>query len=400
MDRRILLLLGGLSTGVIVAAASACSDDVTDPARPAEDGGADAPQVTPDDSATGDDASPDSGSSGDGPRIFFASDLTSIDNAVRICLLSSTTTDEPQLADVLDAPPFPATGAGLHAGELARLDVPGGKLAGRSFRVAAFYVPSLESFGMSSKSCSEIVKEVRDPEAGTGTLIDGADFEIAQPLPRTFFRDDRTYVVLATGCLRATPLDYAYGECPGGTHVGEDGGYDGKTSYFRTIAYELDPTPASTPGKNRAQFIFGSTGTLRKAIDVNEIPGVMIPGVRYADPAADGGFRTEPIVGAAYDGGAQPFLEDSGVLVPAPGTEVTDLKTMDSFEYNYISEGSPPRLRPVSEIDALSGGFKVADVKDGKAYTFLFFGTPWLPPTYDDGGIIPAYYHVVLLPND
>ncbi|AKV03791.1 hypothetical protein AKJ09_10454 [Labilithrix luteola] len=402
MDKRVLLFLGSLSTAAAVAFASACSDDTTNETVESggDAGGNDSAPVTPgNDAATPDVAQPDA--SAPGARVYFASDLTSIDSAVRICLLSSTTTDEPTFADVIDAPAFPDNPKGLAAGEFARLDVAGGKLAGRSLRVALFYAPSLDAFDLSTKSCTDIVKEVRDSDAGTGSLLDGVDFELAAPLPRTFFRDDRSYVVLATGCPRATPVnaDYTTGECPGGTLIGQDGGFDGTKSYLQTLAYELDPTPATAAGKNRAQFIFGSSGTKWKAIDLNDMPPVVLPVIRYADPAADGGVRSEPILGTEFDGGAHGF-QDSGVLVPAPGTEVTDLKTMTSLAWTYEIANSPVRERSVASIDALSNGLKVADVQDRKAYTFLFFGSPVFPELDDKGAYMPASYHVALIPND
>jgi hypothetical protein len=366
---------------------AACSDDpeaTTQPPGPDGDGGggdALADRGTGPD-GTSPEASVDAGPAG---RIVLANGITIVDQPVRICLLSSATSDEPGLADVLDTPALPSKGLG--PGELASLATREA-LAGRSFRPVVFYAPSLEGFGLSDKSCKDIVADVRADGGATGNLIAGIDFELGDTFARGFFRPERSYLLLATGCPQVTPMDFAFA-CPEG--------FDGTRSFLRTIAYELDQTPAG-PGKNRAQFVFGSEEVRKTLQEVDNLNPVILPGVQYADPSSDGGVRVERIRGLELDGGAQPFLFDSGVLQPL-GTEVTDLKSMAGFWFN-VDNPEPPRVRTVAEIDQLSNGFKVGDVQPGKAYTFLMIGTPYVDQNFADGGYNPAFAHISLIPND
>lgn len=394
---RFLLLSAFVASGGLGVLA-ACDSDVT--ARGSDpDAGDDAEADAVEGQADPDSSSPpDAGPPAD--RFVLVNGVSTLNYGMRVCILSSSSTDEPGLEDVLDGPALPDSHGGLEPGHYVSVVAPAGTLSGRSFRLAMFYTPALESFALSDKPCSEIVANVRksapgdDGGADDGLLVDGIDFELSTvSLPRDFFKEGGRYLVLATGCPRITPLDYAPGECVGGA----DQTYDGTVNYFRNIVYELDNTPAAA-GKNRVQFLFASEATNRKIIDIDQIPPLVIPSVRYPDLEA-GGSRSEHIVSLESDGGGQPFIEDSGALRPAPGTEVSDLKTMEGFEYNFYYEGSPTRFVAAETLESLSHDFKWAEVEPGKSYTFMMLGTPFMEPTLDDGGFNLASVHISVIPN-
>ena len=328
-------------------------------------------------------------------NLVLANDVTSVASNVRFCVLSSTTTDVPTIADVVPSAPQPSAVTGLAPGRLTRLAVPF-QLSTRSARLVMLYTSSLDAFNLSAKTCADIGKELRTtapvaPDGGdagpppptggnpSGMLLEGADFEFGEIFKRGALKDASRYIVLATGCPRATTND-SIGEC-GGT-------YDKAVTQFRTYAYELDPTAAATATKNRAQFIYGSNSLERQG------PAELFGFVRYSD-GTDGGFTSDPILGP--DDGGVFFTAATGPAQPKPGTEVRALSTSLSFAYTPFP-GAPPQATLTPDILRLSD-LTAGDLKAGKAYTFLVFGSPFVPRT-EDGGTNPKFLHAALVPND
>lgn len=398
MDKRVLLFLSTVAcSGALAVVACSSDDEATSETVDA---------ATPDVNTTetsSPDATPDSGGpkpTGAKQRVFLANDVTTVPGspALRLCVEATTASDEPGLSDMIDAAPVPARQGGLSMGEVAAIEFPN-SLTGSSIRPVMFFEASLTAFGLADKSCKEIASQMilandgGAGDGGSGTLIEGIDFEFSPALPRTIFKDDRTYVLLATGCPRITAEEDAIGACT------IESWTPGEVSTFHTIAYELDPTTTTTSGKNRTQFIFGSTSCVYNQLYYESDPSLGVS-VAYPDPNIDGG-RVELIPSNYGDGGlTHPLVEDSGVLLPAPGAEVTDLRTMQAL--SYIFPDTEVRQRSAEEIDSFSSaiGTKISNVEPGKAYTFVFFGSPYYDKFLEDGGLNPAQGHFVLVPND
>jgi hypothetical protein len=394
--KRVLVVGGGLAAW-IAAAVIACSTDTAAPGSP--DGGSsiDATVTPPFDSGNPSpvDSGTDADSGGVSTDVLFASDETGILSATRLCFLASTTSDDPAAGDAIDIAAQPPSG--MAAGDLVTVSLPI-DVGTHSLRTVVFYQDSLQAFGFATASCAELMRQVRynpnppppsdagaddagdagdaaTPDAGSGVLIEGADWEYGGTLTRGALVTGTRYVVMLTGCPRATPVDRIPTQCPNG--------FDGTRSGLRADFYALDPTAPSSTTKNRMQFI-PPHGIFDNAPQFFGF-------VQYPD--GDGGIVEEAVVGPNADGGTP--LTQGGNALPRPGTEVDPLSQMAGVSYTPRL-GATHLSTPVALMLADSH-LTPADLKPGKAFAFMLIGSPFNPPSLPDGGSNPQFLHAILV---
>ncbi len=340
------------------------------------------------------DASTD-GSTAETTSVILVNDLLTVENpAVRLCFLATAASDAPTLDDMVGGAPLPQEGFALGAKDVL---VPT-KLEGTSFRPIAFYKSSLDIFSLADKSCQELRSELTFvekrgypqpdatdggadagpvgelippayPSAANGTLIEGADFELGEIVPRGGFTAGKRHMLLVTGCpFGTTSASVDLDNCGSGFQVGV-------TSDFHSFAYDLEAAPAVS-GKNRVQYVYASWNGYRQ---FTEQVGSSTSWARL-------NYGVDNITLIAED---RPFVLPSTQV--AAGVEVNPLSTI-------LTLGTSP-LPPAEELffdDDLAtvqtnSGLTVLEA--GKAYTLLSVGDPSLPPG------AKSYRHVLIPTN-
>ena len=385
------LTLVGAGLGAFLVA---CGDD-DDNVVPKDGGGADtAPGDSGAPDAQNDQQSPvDAGSPARLQLVNAATDFG--DNlksgGLRVCFAAGTTaanvtlTGLPALPDespAADVPPAVYIGLG---GNVTGTGLP---LAGLFIQPYLMNAESLYAKGIvkpgpgqPGKGCSEILAPNFD--GGAGPLVENVDYWKLPVIPAGTFQQDKSYLLVLTGCTNDTKIGNKEKCGPGFQNDGDAG-----AGNLEVHIFELDRATEIPADKVGTQFIHASPSA--KFYFANNVPPLtVLPGYQSV-PGDAGTFKS-------VSGDAAVDLYQKTNLVQVEGVNFES----DSFTANPYSDKFAIALKDIQALSFPTGVPEGGAYANGTSWTFIAVGdADPAVPTEVGGKFNTQKFHYLAFPNN
>jgi hypothetical protein len=375
------LVAGGLGALLV-----ACGDDDNVTPGPKQDSG------LPDDTGTSADAPTEAATQDAGPpkaKLQLVNAATSLgptaSGALRVCYALGPAEDQLQIVQIL--PPLPdraapgAPFAGVFIGTGGNVEGTGADLSGLVLQPYIMNAEKLKERGIEKPasgpgpSCGDLFTK----DAG-GTMTEGVDYWKLAPIAKGTFLNDKSYILVLTGCAADATVSPATKCGPGFTAGGPGVGN------LKVTVYEVDRGTTIPADKVGAQFIHASApgdAVITQGTAIGFQPGFM------KDPSDAG--SASPVATSAVALGAKTEL-----------TEVANVKFDAPSDYFSANPAALLGPLPLTTIQLLTYGGNVpegGDYRNGAAFTFIAVGDP--TEDADAGGKFNTKkFHYIALPNN
>lgn len=233
--------------------------------------------------------------------------------------------------------------------------------------------------GQPSLPCSELLAANFD--AGGKTLEENKDYWKLPPIPAGTFQQDKSYILVLTGCTNDTAIQNKAKCGPGFTNDGNPG-----LGNLQVRIFEVDRATAIEANKAGTQFIHASASA-KFYLAANVPPLEVTPG-----------YQTEP-----GDAGSFKPVSDGGVDL----YEKTDLVQVEGVNFQtdfFTAHPVAPVAIPLQAIQALSYPTGVPSggaYANGAAWTFIAVGDADPAVSADAGGRFNTRkFHYLAFPNN